>query len=235
MQIAYDFHIHTAASPCAEEEMTPSNIIQLAKLLNKQMIAITDHNTCVNCEVMMQVGRAHQVMVFPGMEVECREEFHVLTLFPTLEAAYKIQEVVWENLPPLLNRKEIFGSQYIFNTRSEVIGELPQLLLTATNLTIQEVVAKVDAVGGITIPAHIDRSSYSILSNLGAIPEDLNFRALEVSNEAALLKYGQYYPQYTMLKGSDAHCLERLCEVYQYLEIEEQSWRGLQKMLGYFL
>ena len=41
----YDLHIHSCLSPCADNDMTPSNIAGMASLKGLDIIALTDHNT----------------------------------------------------------------------------------------------------------------------------------------------------------------------------------------------
>lgn len=52
MKIYTDLHIHTALSPCGSKDMTPNNIINMSKLKGLDAIAITDHNSCKNVEVI---------------------------------------------------------------------------------------------------------------------------------------------------------------------------------------
>ena len=127
MKVSYDFHIHTDASPCGDEQMTPHNVIQMARLLDKQIIAITDHNTCCNCRVFMEVGKEEGILVIPGMEVECMEEFHLVTLFPKIELAEAFEAHIANHRLPMSNKPEIFGHQHVLNKNDEIIGELTQL------------------------------------------------------------------------------------------------------------
>ena len=45
----YDLHIHSCLSPCADNDMTPSNIAGMATIAGVQIVALTDHNTVKNC------------------------------------------------------------------------------------------------------------------------------------------------------------------------------------------
>lgn len=219
MKISYDFHIHTDASPCGDERMTPHNIIGMARLLDKQVIAITDHNTCANCEVMMKVGKEEGIMVIPGMEIECMEEFHLIVLFPTIEQAKGFEAFIDGYRLPVANKPHIFGHQYILNEKDEVVGEIDCLLLTAIQQSVYTIYKEVVQLGGIIYPAHIDRNAYSILSNLGTIPEDIPFKVVELSRKAERT-YGEQYQNYEIVRGSDAHYLEDMCEAEQFLEVE---------------
>lgn len=231
MQVSYDFHIHTAASPCGDEQMTPNNIVNMAKLLEKHMIAITDHNTCANCEAVMNVAKNEGIIVIPGMEIECMEEFHLIALFPSLEVAKTIEAFVQEHMPPIANKVKIFGQQQILDEEDEVKGEIDRLLLTATKVSVYELYKRVTEVGGILIPAHIDRNSYSILSNLGIVPEDIPFTTLEVSHQVDFETYKETYGNYQIIRGSDAHYLEDLCKENQYLEIDLLSKKNIFRKL----
>lgn len=219
MKLSYDFHIHTVASPCAHENMTPNNIINRAHLLEKQMIAITDHNTCANCEVAMQIGKRSRMVIIPGMEIECREEFHTIALFPSLEAAKYIEEVQ-KYMPNIKNQTHIFAHQWLLDEKDEVIGEIERMLLTAKALSIYDLVPLIRACGGIVYLVHIDRASYSILSNLGTVPEDLGLTTLELARDGDLDHYRELFKGYKWIISSDAHYLENLCETQQFIELE---------------
>ena len=65
MKYFYDLHLHSCLSPCGDDDMTPNNITGMAKLLGLDVIALTDHNSCLNCEATMKVGEANGVLVNP--------------------------------------------------------------------------------------------------------------------------------------------------------------------------
>lgn len=231
MKIAYDFHIHTAASPCADEHMSPNNIINMAMINDLQAIAITDHHTCANCEVIMELGARNNLLVIPGMEIECSEEFHCIALFKDIETAVHIEKYVTSHMPDIKNRRDIFGNQYILNDKDEIVGEIERLLLTATTLSSLELFQEVRSVGGIIYPAHIDRQSYSIISNLGFIPEELDIHTIEISKTAHLKNYQEQYKQFTIMQSSDAHYLENILEAKNFIEISTFSIESIFKRL----
>lgn len=232
MKYAYDFHIHTALSPCADEDMTPNNIVNMALLKELDMIAITDHNTCENVEAIMKVGRKSNLLVIPGMEIETCEEVHMICLFPNIKAAIKMQEIVYASLPPLMNRRDIFGKQLILNEYDDIIGENEKLLLTASSLSVYDVVKYIRSIEGTVYPAHIDRNSYSILSNLGWIPKDLDINTVEISKDADFDKFASKYDLFNIIKSSDAHYLTDIAEREQFLEITTKSINEIIKLLN---
>lgn len=231
MQIAYDFHIHTAASPCGDEYMSPNNIVNMAKLNGLQAIAVTDHNSCANCEPILRIGEENEILVIPGMEIECMEEFHCIALFSNLKEAKEIERYIQESMPNIKNRVDIFGHQYQFNEKDEIIGEIDRLLLTATSLSAEELFKAVRQIGGVIYPAHIDRNSYSIISNLGFIPNELNVNVIEISKNASLAVYEQRFKDQIIMQSSDAHYLQDILEQSSFLNVEVLNRQGVLKSI----
>jgi len=223
MLIKYDFHIHSACSPCALEEMSPNNIVNMALINELDVIAITDHNTCENVKVIAELGNKKSLLVIPGMEIETREEIHVLCFFMHIEDVYNMQSIVYKNLHNIKNQDKIFGEQLIFDDKDEVTGKVDKLLSFATNLTINEVFKLASDLGGVVVPAHIDRPSYSIISNLGMIPSNIPVKSLGISRFADFNCYSEQYNQYLILQSSDAHELGHIGICNRSLEIEEKS------------
>ena len=173
MRYYYDFHIHTALSPCGDNDMTPNNVVNMSLLKGLDIIAVTDHNSMQNAAAVAEVGKRNGLIVVFGMEIETAEEVHVVALFPDGKSARKVQDIIYRHMNGIGNRTEIFGEQRILNDQDELQGSVDQLLITAASLMIEEVFQIVTDAGGVCIPAHVDRDSHSILSNLGMIPEDL--------------------------------------------------------------
>lgn len=232
MSFRYDLHVHTAASPCGDPTMTPNNIVNMSLLKGLEVIAITDHQTAVNCDAVMEVGKKRGLIVIPGIEIECMEEFHLIALFPKLNEAQEIAKWITEGLPKIHNRKDLFGEQLIFNAQDDIVGEIEQLLLTATQIPVSDIVREVRGKEGIIYPAHIDRKSYSILSNLGGIPEELDFNLLEISQKSSLREYEEKYTEYTVLQSSDAHYLYDLSETGKNLPSGAVELMSLVNELG---
>lgn len=227
MKIYYDFHIHTALSPCGDESMTPNNIINMALLNELDAIAITDHNTCENVEAVMKVAQNKDIIVIPGIEIETKEEIHVVGLFLDLDSVYNIQTEIFKGLPNIKNKADIFGSQLIFDENDDVIGELDKLLMTACALSLNKVIDIIHEHNGIAILAHIDRPSYSIISNLGMIPDDLNTSILEISRFSQLDEYKKIYTNYKIVQSSDAHELGYIGINNNFLEADAKNIKSI--------
>lgn len=233
MKCYYDFHIHTALSPCGDEDMTPNNIINMALLKGLDAIAITDHNSAKNVRACVRCGERAGLVVVPGMEVETSEEVHMVCLFPTVEKAEEMDEYVSENMPFVKNREDIFGVQNVIDTDDNVCGTVENLLSTASMLDIYSVEKKVRQLGGVCICAHIDKSSYSVISNLGFIPSDLHFSTLEVKFPERLdtLKQTYDFSMYKIIHNSDAHFLWDIHEKEYFIDVPELNSLGIVNYL----
>ena len=220
MKLYYDFHIHSALSPCGDNDMTPNNLINMSIIKGLDAVALTDHNACENVRAAAAVA-GDKIIFIPGMEVETSEEVHIVTLFPTADAAEEMQRILVDSSPFIPNRPEIFGNQYIMDENDEICGEIDRMLVTASGLDIYTVVAAAKDLGGIAYPAHIDRESYSVLSNLGFIPPDLDISAVEITEKSRTALEGEYSNRYNIITSSDAHYLWDISERNHYIEVSE--------------
>ena len=232
MRVYGDLHIHTALSSCAQEDMTPNNIVNMAMLAELGVIAVTDHNSCGNAGAVMRAAEGTGLLVIPGLEVQTREEVHVLTLFERLEQALLLQEQVYAHLPERQAPPKILQRQAFLNEDDEAAGYCDKLLGFACRLTIEEVFALARQLGGTMLPAHIDRKSCSILSNLGFIPEDLDLSALEISMYAPRSEYEAQYPRHRILQNSDAHELGHIGIVSNALDLEAKTAAAVIHLLN---
>ncbi len=217
--------MHSALSPCGDNDMTPNNMINMAVLKGLDIIAVSDHNSCRNAAAVMEAGQKAGIIVVPGIEVESAEEVHILTLFPDIGSAEKMEKRIAEKMPPVRNREEIFGEQLILDSDDNETGRIETLLISASALSSEEIFEEAYDAGGIAVPAHVDRDSYSMISNLGAVPEDLDVRLIELSSECDRNLFFDNYPglaEYPVLRNSDAHYLWDISERINYISTERQ-------------
>ncbi|MGM9974705.1 MAG: histidinol-phosphatase, partial [Clostridiaceae bacterium] len=116
------------------------------------------------------------------------------------------------------------------NSKDEVIGEEEKLLITASNIGVYDTALLCSEYGGIAIPAHIDRSSYSILSMLGFITEDMGFSTYELSLRAVasdLLKENKLLEDKIIIRNSDAHYLWDIAERERFIELTSISAKSI--------
>lgn len=110
MKYRYDLHIHTCLSPCGDDDMTPDNIVQMAKLAELDIIAITDHNSTENVRAVVKASAKYDgPVVVPGMELETQENVHIVLLFPSVEDAEAAGKYVEEKRFKIANRVDIYG------------------------------------------------------------------------------------------------------------------------------
>ena len=235
MKFYYDLHIHSCLSPCADMDMTPNNIVNMAKLLGLDVIALTDHNTSLNCEAITKIAEKKGLCVLPGMELTTSEEIHAVCLFDTLDKALKFSEYVSLHQIKIKNRADIYGRQVIMDENDNEIGELDNLLILATDISISNACELVKSFGGVCFPAHIDRDSCSVLSVLGEINKDFNFNTAEIfdlTKKDALKKAHPILNSMNIVSNSDAHYLENMREPKNFFELDSLNAENVIKLLS---
>jgi len=218
-----DLHIHTALSPCANRDMTPANIVNMATLVGAAVIAITDHNSCGNVRAVAEAA-GDRLIVIPGLEVWTKEDVHVLCLFGNLAVAEEFGALVYARLPPRKGDGELFGQQYVFDAASRIIGWEERLLLAPTDIGIDELCHAVGELRGLVIPAHVNRT-YGLATQLGFIPPHLPIKLIEVSKGHKQPLATRGYPSIT---NSDAHNLSTLAASNPWdLEVAVRTAEGV--------
>ncbi len=234
-EVFYDLHLHSCLSPCGDDEMTPATIAGMAALNGLQVIALTDHNSCRNCEPFLKACEFYGILGIPGMELTTSEEIHVVCLFSDLAEALKFDAYVYEHLMNVENNEKIFGKQQIMNEDDEEIGRLSKLLINATDIDFDKVFDLVASYNGIMIPAHLDKTSTSLLSQLGFIPPESKFRTAELKNMANLHRLRKEHPYLENCKiitSSDAHYVKHINQAVNTLLVEELSAEAVLKALS---
>lgn len=224
-----DLHIHTCLSPCSESEMRPAAIVRQAKAIGLDGIGICDHNSAENVAASQKAGAKEGLQVFGGMEICSSEEVHVLVLFESNEALFQMQEIVYDNLPGQ-NDVAYFGEQLVVDEMDNTVGSTEKLLIGSTNLSVNEIVERAGELGGLVVASHIDRDSFSIVAQLGFIPDQLALDGVEVSwrcqpdQMAAYKDYG-----FPIVKSSDAHFLADIGKVRTTFLLESLSFSEMAK------
>lgn len=208
-----ELHVHTVLSPCAEVEMIPPLIVSEALARGIEIIAITDHNACANVTAVQKAASGTGLTVLPGMELQTREEVHLLCLFGDLETVEVWQKRVDGWMPGIANRPEYFGEQFVVDYTGEFIRREEQLLLTSADIKLETAIRQVHELGGLAIPAHVDRRQFGLIGQLGLVPPGLAVLACEISRHLDIQTAQARYPSlnpYPLLRGGDAHRLNEL-------------------------
>ena len=223
----YDLHIHSCLSPCADDDMTPNNIAGMAALKGLNILALTDHNTTKNCPAFFEACKRQGIIPIAGMELSTAEDIHLVCLFPELEDAMRFGDEIRERLMPINNRPEIFGNQLILDGEDEIIGEEERLLISATDLPIEDAVALARSFGAHVHPAHIDRTSNGIVAILGDVPPDYGFAVFELREKENMQKLSQTVEELnadSMIICSDAHHLWDISEAENFVMIDDEPY-----------
>jgi len=191
--------------------MIPPLIVKKALENRLNLIAITDHNASENVAAVIEAGNRQQLTVLPGMELQTEEEVHVLCLFDTLDQLENLQALVDRTLPDVPNNIEFFGEQFIVDETGDFIRRKNRLLINSTHLNFEEAYHAVLELGGLFIPAHVDRQAYGLIYHLGFVPPGLELDALEISRHISPEKAIQKYPMivgYPLIQSGDVHYLD---------------------------
>ena len=223
----YDFHIHSCLSPCADNDMTPNNIVGMATLAGLNILALTDHNTCKNCPAFFAAAKKQGIIPVAGMELTTAEDIHVVCLFEHLEDAMEFGEAVDALRIRIPNRVDIFGDQLLADENDEIIGTEPDLLSNATSLMIDDVPPLVKKHRGICFPAHVDREANGILATLGTFPETPVFTIAEFHDGEKREDYTEKHPQLRQMRtviGSDAHYLWDIRDKEHWFDLDDEPY-----------
>ncbi|HOG00567.1 MAG TPA: PHP domain-containing protein [Clostridia bacterium] len=222
MKLAADLHIHSCLSPCADMLMTPNNIAGMARLKGLDVIAVSDHNSAKNLPAIQKAADICGLLLLPAIEAETREEVHVLCYLPTVDAALALGDALYARLPDVPNMPAFFGEQAVMDENDEIIATEPKLLIQSTDFSIEELASLCRAHGGAPVPAHVNRTSNSVVNNLGFIPAGPRFTALEVYRALPAPENAELW-RYHVLYSSDAHELGAIFERDSFIDVRERS------------
>jgi PHP family Zn ribbon phosphoesterase len=169
MALLTDLHNHSCLSPCGSLEMSPRYMAECAAARNLKVMALTDHNSSLNCPAFAKVCHLFNIIPIFGMEATTSEEIHALCLFTSLEASLAFSEYAYSILTPFLNNSEKTGDQVYVDEEDQIEGEVEYYLINPIALSIDEIGAKTAGYGGIVIPAHVERPAFSMISQLGVV------------------------------------------------------------------
>jgi 3',5'-nucleoside bisphosphate phosphatase len=228
-----DLHVHTCLSPCGDLKMSPKTIVAQALKHNIDMVAISDHNSAENIPAVLRAAKATPLIVLSGMEVCTKEEVHVVALFDTVESAFELQKHVYERLEGK-NDEQVFGMQVVANENDEVLRFNSKLLIGAADLSIEQLIHIIHQLNGLAIASHIDRESFSIIGQLGFIPDSVHFDALEISTRTTIAEARIRFPEYSrfpMVQNSDAHLIDDFGNSFTNFFLEKASFQEIAKAL----
>jgi PHP family Zn ribbon phosphoesterase len=180
-------------------------LAEIAQAKGVKVLALTDHNSSLNCPAFKKVCHKLGILPLYGMEATTQEEVHMLCLFTALEAALEFSEYAYSILTPFVNDPERTGDQVYVDEEDNIEGEVEYYLVNALDIGVDDIGAKVEEFGGLVIPAHVDRPAFSMTSQLGVV----------VDGPWAALECVRLPPQvdtlgYPLTTSSDAHYPEHV-------------------------
>ncbi len=212
-----DLHNHSCLSPCGSLELSPNELLKLGSAKGLKVMALTDHNSGLNCPTFAKLSARYGIIPIFGMEATTSEEIHVLCLFTNLEASMAFSEYAYSILLPFPNVPEKTGDQVYVDEDDNIKGEVEYYLVNPLDLSVDNIGAKVHEYGGIVIPAHIDRPAFSMTSQFGTLV-DGPWAAVECVRVPPLLFDGSPLDTkgYPITTSSDAHYPEQIaCRAFQ--------------------
>jgi len=204
--IVADLHIHTCLSPCGELAMSPRAIVEAAVSKRIEAIAITDHNSVSMVDTVAQLALSAGVGFLYGMEMQTREDVHLLAYFNDSASCHRLADAIYSLLPNRPNEPLYFGDQVIVDADETIIGYEPKLLVNSLDLGFNEAVALVREYGGLPVPAHVDREAYGLMAQLGFVPEGVIFDLAETLTGVLPEGFGHA----AAMCSSDAHQPEQI-------------------------
>lgn len=233
-QYKADLHIHTALSPCADLSMSPAAIVQTAKARGLHLIGIADHNSTLNTLVVKRLAEKEGIAVLTGVEVTTAEEVHCLAFFEHESQLLDFQQYLEEKILLIANPDGQLGDQPVVDTEENIVAMIPYWLTAALQSGIAAIQQKVFALNGLFIPAHINRPANGLFAQLGFIPPDLQFDAIEFTGQTTAQAVRAAYhlgPELTLISNSDAHFPEQIGASHSVFCINDCSFAEIYKAL----
>ncbi len=197
--------------------MSPQRILKKAEQSGLDLISITDHNAVAHTILINKISEKSPVNIIMGVELTTREEIHLLGYFPDEYGIKEIEKKIEEFLPEMKNRASFFGDQLIYDKKGEIVEIDYRLRQNALQIGLDDLVDLIQQLGGLAIPAHINRDYCSIKSQIGFLDAKSNFDAVELSRfEWAEKKHraGDLLEGFPVITGSDSHFLEDIGSFY---------------------
>ena len=137
---------------------------------------------------------------------------------------------VYDRLPKIKNREDIFGKQEIYNGQDEKCGTIEKLLINACDISFDDLWPLVAEFDGVMFPAHIDKNANSLINNLGFVPPDSLFKTAELHDLKmlhSLRKANPYLEHCRVISNSDAHYLPDIREPGLTIQVKERNIKSV--------
>ncbi len=129
-------------------------------------------------------------------------------------------------LSPVKNNADYFGDQVVVDENDEIVRFEEKLLINSVQISLDEAVTKIKSYGGLIIPSHVDSPTYSIISQLGYVPENLTFDALEIKDRENIPQVLPFVLDKALpfVTFSDSHYIKDIGRRRTLLDLEKASF-----------
>ncbi len=220
-----DLHIHSCLSPCGQLTMSPHAIVDAALAVGLDLIAVTDHNTAAMTPAIAQVAREKGLAYLYGLELQTREDVHLLAYFDDEATCLAFSDEIYALLPDGYEDPYGLGEQIQVDAEENILRYEPRFLVNGLDLSLVNAVRRIDELGGLAVPAHIDREFFGVLSQMGELPEEVDFPIVEVCGECIPETCGDA----AVLRTSDAHFVEAIGQSVTCITVEDLTIAELRK------
>ena len=108
------------------------------------------------------------------------------------------------------------------------------MLTSATSIGLYDAAELLRSLGGVAIPAHIDRPSFSLIANLGFYDAQMGFSAVEITRQCDKKLFVSEHPELNGLPyiiDSDAHDLIAIPDAQYALELSSLDAEAVIKAI----
>ncbi|MFV0425081.1 MAG: PHP domain-containing protein [Bacilli bacterium] len=224
MKFYYDLHIHSILSPCGDYLMTPNNILNMATLTNLNVIAITDHNSTMQCPAFKMLSSSFDMLIIYGCELQV-EGGHLLVYFKKYEEINKFQEYLNSIIKKEKYDIEYYGEQTVMNEYDIETKIYPYYLVNDLDTSLSEILEVLRGYHCIKILAHLDKPTTSLLNIIKQENSD-DIDGIELINSENLEKIVKVCPflkNKNVIYNSDAHNIAQINDSDNYFEIDQLS------------
>jgi 3',5'-nucleoside bisphosphate phosphatase len=201
----YDLHIHSVLSPCADDLMTPNNIINMATLKNLNIIAVTDHNSLLQLPVLQEIAESYSLLLVPGVEITTSEQIHVVCYFKEFEQAMRFEQEIAKHR---VKDDQDPGSSRLTDHEDYIIGTVENVSSKALNLSIEKLCSLLKNYDHLLFLAHLDRPNTAGLAYL----DRLKPNGIELTKCDMAFITDHRLSCFPILYNSDAHDLMSISE-----------------------
>jgi len=205
--------------------MSPRAIVDAALVVELDLISVTDHNTAAMTPVVEQVARDKGLAYLYGLELHTREDVHLLAYFDNEATCLAFLDEIYALLPDGYEDPYGLGEQVQVDAEENILHYEPKFLVNGLDLSFADATRRITELGGLAVPAHIDREFFGALSQMGKLPEGLEFPIIEVRGESIPEICGDA----AILRTSDAHFLNGIGTRVTYITVEELTISELRK------